>query len=52
MGDFKTRKQGWDVDKIVRVSDVCVILHNMLIKMVENGDVQGAVGVDLVTELR
>ena len=42
----------WDFNELVRITNVCIILHNMIVRMQQNGDFEEeAQGVDVVTEL-
>ena len=42
----------WDRDFIVQVTNVCVILHNLIVRMQQKGDfTDEAAGTDIVTEL-
>lgn len=48
---LRRENRRWDVNEVARISETCVILHNMLVKMVEDGDIQMEDGEDIITEL-
>lgn len=43
---------GWDINEILKITNVCVILHNMMVRMNQNGDLTEEMGEDdAVTEI-
>lgn len=42
----------WELDSIIQITNVCVLLHNMIIRMHQNGEFEEeAGGINVVTEL-
>lgn len=46
---IRRENRRWDFDEVATLSATCVMLHNMLIKMLENGDIESVDGEDIVT---
>ena len=48
---LRREMRGWDVEDVVKISQVCVIMHNMIVRMQQNGDFrEEAGGQDLIRE--
>lgn len=49
---LRREQRRWNLQGILRLSDTCVILHNIIIRMAEAGSFyEEAGGADVVTEL-
>lgn len=48
---LKVENKLWKEEEVVCISEVCVVLHNILIRYISKGMVEGEPGVHLLTEL-
>ena len=48
---LRPEMRGWDVEDVVKISQICVIMHNMIVRLQQNGDFRNeAGGQDLIRE--
>lgn len=47
---IRRENRRWDIEEIVRISQTCVILHDMLITMVDSDEIITGDGCDIITE--
>lgn len=47
---LKRENRRWGIDDVVHISETCIILHNMIITAVDNGEIDSVHGVNLATE--
>ena len=41
---LRREMRGWDVEEVVKISQACVIMHNLIVRMQQNGDFRNEAG--------